>query len=351
MANITKISGALYSNITRIGPKLKSSISRLTVKDLFVDPGNQATKQAVFRPGNRDGLDYSNRIIMPTTQEPTSDIRLTDSSTFTINFWVKVGWNSSLDGEGRNIGLFTFGANSTTPGRTDSAYNNTFRLFYDERLNRLYVQFLNYNNSNYYSQNFWVLHSLSSTGLGSTYWSDTNRGNVNSNGFSMLTLTYNGSTSRNNMRLYWNGVDIGNSYYSNGQSNGTLSMNTTSARGINLLGYAFTNAGTFDAVSGRNGGNNTGTYIDEFSIWDKVLTSSEITTLYNSGNGDTISVTKQPTDLIAYWNFDGDSTGISDGEPFSYPIWPDPSTNSNLGKMELDGSSIFVSGNSEVINS
>lgn len=315
------------------------------------------TAQSIFRPGVTSGQNITHRIIMPTTQEPTTDLRLIESDSFTINFWVKAGWTSALATEGGAIGFVCLGANATTPGRTDSAYNNVLRLFYNESNNRLYVGWLNYTSStNTYAQAYWPLHVTPNTGLGSTYWSGSNRGNTNANGFTMITISVTGTTSstaimsRANIKGYWNSVDIGNTWVINGEQNGDPSLTKTDPRGMAIIGLTYAGSGTLDAAGGGFGGNGTGTYMDEVSIWDGVLSQAEITALWNSGNGGSISKTTKPTNLIAYWNFDSDSTGIDAGEPFAYPVWPDPATNSNLGKVKIEGSSILESGSTNIIS-
>lgn len=321
------------------------------------------TNQSIFRPGKTVNTSAVDRIIMPTTQEPTTDLRLTETDSFTINFWVKAGWTSALNSQGTYIAFFGLGSNDTTPGRSDSAYNNVFRVFYHEHFNRLYFGWLNYSSStNIYAQAYWPMHystARTASGLGSTYWSSTNRGNVNSNGFTMITLTVAGTTSSSGVMSrtvaggYWNGVSLGSTYDVNGAQNGDPNLTTTTPRGVSFLGLPYGSSqgnGTFNESAGIFPGNGTGTIMSEFSIWDKVLTQSEVTALYNNGDGGSISKTTKPTNLIAYWNFDSDSTGTENNKPFAYPVWPNPAGNSNLGKAYLDGNSVFRSGGTDVIS-
>ena len=46
--------------------------------------------------------------------------------------------------------------------------------------------------------------------------------------------------------------------------------------------------------------------IDEIAIWDVVLTSTQISNLYNSGNGD-YATNYSPANLLAYWRMNGTS--------------------------------------------
>jgi len=314
--------------------------------------GGGSTAGSVYRAGTTSQMSIANRIIQRTSQEPTTDLRLTYSSTFTVNFWMKVGWTSALSSQGTYQHLWGTAANAIQSPYVSNVYNQNIRFFYREDTNRLYFGFLGTNIK--YSQNFWFMHNSgqmqTATGLGTTYWSNTNRGNVNSNGYCMISITFNQSMSASNCKLYWNGVYCGDSYYSGGQINGTPTFNTDDARLTTLLGSPYsqnstTYGGTGDLTAGYLGGNGN-TYIDEYSLWDSVLSTTDLLALYNEGDGGSISTTEQPEGLIVYYNFDSTS---QDGNPvLSRIIWPDPGTNSGLGKMEVSGSSGFGSGTNTI---
>lgn len=318
--------------------------------------GGTATSGSLMRYGTTSANNIAHRLVMRPSEEPTTSLRMGYGSTFTINFWVKAGWTSALNTQGRYQFLFSWAGNAVHPSYYSNVYNECFRIFYDESNNRLYVGVLadDASNNPKYAQNFWFFHNSgqiqTAAGLGSTYWSSTNRGNRNDNDFTMITVTWNGSASRTNCKLKWNGTDCGDSYYSGGQNSGTPANDTAIARGIALLGAAYsqnnaTYGGTFDAKAGYLGGNGN-TYIDEVSIWDSVLSSTEISNLYNSGAGGSISTSEQPEGLIAYWNFNSTSQNAS--PKYSLPIWPDPDLTSDKGKMEVSGSSDFGSGTNTV---
>lgn len=329
--------------------------------------GGTATSGSLMRYGTTTSTNIAHRLVMRPSEEPTTSLRMGYGSTFTVNFWIKAGWSSALGTQGRYQFLFGWAGNaihSVPPASSgdysSNVYNECFRMFYDESNNRLYVGVLadDASNNPKYNQNFWFFHNTgqmqTATGLGTSFpgnnWMNTNRGNVNDNDFTMITLTWNGNASRANCKLLWNGVDCGSSYYSGGSSNGTPANDTSIARGIALLGSPYsqnntTYGGTFDDKAGYLGGNGN-TYIDEVSIWDSVLSSTAISNLYNEGLGGSISTTEQPSGLIAYWNFNSTSQNAS--PKYALPIWPDPSTNSNKGKMEISGSSDFGSGTNTV---
>ena len=312
--------------------------------------GGSTTEGSLMRYGTTTNSNIVNRIISPSTQEPTTDIRLAHNSTFTMNIWLKAGWTSALNSQGRYQFMWGVTPSAVNPNYTTNVYNNNWRLFYDESNNRLYISFLGLqsNGSNAYTQNFWWLHKTGTgnaaqqTGLGSTYWSNTNRGDVNDNDFNMLTITYNGSMSSTNLKCYWNGNDIGAAYYASGQNSGTPVADTDQARLQVLLGGPYgSSAGTGDQTAGGFGGNGN-TYMDQYSLWNSALSATAVSDLYNEGEGGTISTTEQPEGLILYYSFD--STSQDTNPKHSRIIWPDPDENSGLGKMFLSGSSDFGSG-------
>lgn len=331
------------------GEAVGSTVSQATT-------GGSVTSGSLMRYGTTSQTSIANRLVMRPSEEPTTSLRMGYGSTFTVNFWVKAGWTSNLSSQGRYQFLFGWAGNAIHSNYVSNVYNENFRIFYDESLNRLYVGVLadDASNNPKYNQNFWFFHNTgirTTTGLGSGYWSNSNRGYTNDNNFTMITLTWNGNSSRTNCRLLWNGNDCGNSYYGGtGQSNGTPANDTSIARGVALLGAPYSQntsgiGGTFDAKAGYLGGNGN-TYIDEVSIWDSVLSSTAISDLWNEGSGGTISTTEQPEGLIAYWNFN--STSQDSNPKHSRIIWPNPDENSGLGKMEVSGSSDFGSGTNTV---
>ena len=334
--------------------------------------GGTVDSGSLFRYGLTTGNNIAHRLIMPTTEEPTTSLRMGYGDTFTVNFWIKAGWNIYLHGQGRYQFMFGWGGNAITSGLQSSVYNQNFRIFFDDQQNRMWIGFLSPDSggTRRYSQNFWYFHrnagspNISTvTGLGgssnsNTWWSANNRGDTNDNDFTMLTFTVNGNVNGpNNAKFYWNGYNVGTPYYGGAVSSpissnngGTPGNDTDIARGLTFLGAPYnqsnaTYGGTFNDTAGYLGGNGN-TYIDEVSIWDSVLSASDILALWNEGAGGTISTEEQPEGLIAYWNFNSTSQNAS--PKYSLPIWPDPSENSNKGKMYASGSSGFGSGTNTV---
>ena len=236
--------------------------------------------------------------------EETTTFSLTQSDAFTIGFWIKAGWNNSLN---TNIHFFAMNDGSST------ARNQQIRVFYNESNNRLEFR-IGHNSSNR-SVNFWALHSnLSQTGLpgssASQYWSSSNRGNVNANDYTHLVITKGTGTTlaASNIKAYWNGTALGNAFYSSGNNFGTVSMSADARRVA--LG---SNAHTLE-----KSGNNNETKYNVLTIYNKQLSDSEVTTLYNSGTPASDTVASNIGNLVAYYNFESDGSGdVADNPTFA----------------------------------
>ena len=323
--------------------------------------GASTTEGSLMRYGQNTYLNLDNRLLQPSTQEPTTSLRMGATSTFTLNFWIKAGWTSAYN---NNQFLWGTAANPKVLSYTTNVYNHNFRMWYAETNNRINFSWLGMNQANSatgYTQNFWFLHKSGAgqagdvTGLGTSYpgdnWTNTNRGYTNTNGFTMITITYNGSMSSSNLKCYWNGNNIGAAYYGSGQNGGATTYNNTSLpRLTSLLGSPYgpngTLTGTGDQTCGYGGGNGN-TYIDQYSLWNSALSSTDVTALWNSGDGGSISTSTQPSGLITYYSMDSNTQATPGGSSPDYvtPVWPSGGT---TGKMYLSGSSDFGSGTNTV---
>ena len=205
-----------------------------------------------------------------------SAIHFDQDSAFTISIWVKAGWNSSL-----NTNIF-FWAMGDPAG--SSWWDDTMALYYKENQNRLSF-FMRSNNSgsNRDIDAAWLFHSNSgayaesyaAAGLGTTYWSASNRG-YNSNDWTMITLVKTTSTASSSLKLYWNANDCGTADVTADTNASTMNMATNTTREL-CIGSTLVNNSYIRC------GNGSQTQYDEFAIWNEALTSAEITAIYNSG--------------------------------------------------------------------
>ena len=152
---------------------------------------------------------------------------------------------------------------------------------------------------------FWSISSTNNTsitGVNSNGWYSTNRGNVNSEGFVHLVFTRdNSNTTSSGMNLYWNGTKLPESIQFNSRSLATF--NIRSAAVGDAVGSSPNNANVF------KGG------IDQVSVYNKTLTQSEVTALYNSGTPMTCSDAGVTTSLMAEYRLENNTVNTSGNFP------------------------------------
>lgn len=220
-----------------------------------------------------------------TTSTAPFNINTTQDLSFSL--WVR------NTGSKQNQLLFNF-------GNTNANGNNRIFVTYSANLNRLIFRYRS--NSVNFDRQFALHDNSSVTGISSSAngWSSTSRGNVNAQNFCLLTFTYDASqsTSASAMKMYWNSSEVTTQAAAN--SGTRTAMSATKGRiGENLH---LTNSA----------GNATLDY-DEIKIFNKVLSSSEVTSLYNSG---TIADSTQTVSsgLITEWTFDDNTVDDSNND-------------------------------------
>ena len=213
---------------------------------------------------------------------------LNTTNDISFNFWIKQMPTAA------NETIFDL-------SNTASNTNNKFFLQYNKGLNRLTAR-VRTGSSNFDRQ--WSLHDNNSvTGTGtnsSTAWSNTNRGNTNSGGWTMLTVTYDASqtSAANAFKLYWNATEVTSTAVANSGSR-------TSANMIDLT-IGNNNNNATDTAGGMNAA------VDEFKIFTSALSSANVTTLYNSASAVN-AANSYSTNLLTEFTFDSnteDSAGV-----------------------------------------
>ena len=197
-----------------------------------------------------------------------------------FNFWVRIKSSSK-----NNETLWNFGS-------TQANGNNRIFMQYIANSNRLLCRIRT--NSVNFDRQFGLHDNSSATGItsSSTGWTTGQRGNVNSDNFCMITLTYDASQSSasNAFKLYWNANELTSQATSN---NGTRTA--TKADFFRFCENIHTTASA----------GNANVDIDEFKVYTDILSSSEISTLYNSGTITDSSQTHSSS-LLTEWTFDSD---------------------------------------------
>jgi len=193
---------------------------------------------------------------------------------FSISLWIRPQWTAT------DLNLIIF---DLTPSGTTSTANRFF-LQYDYGFNRFIARYRS-NSSNFDRQ--WALHSNNSacgTGTSSANtWTSSNRGNVNGDNFVHLTVTYDASQTNagNAFKLYWNGSELTTQAVANSNSRSNMTLDEL----------------TFCGNDHNTGGSRIADYM-YMHMWDKLLTSSNVSSMYNSGTPISASDASLSTDLI-----------------------------------------------------
>ena len=294
MPTYSKINAVDVANLANINGVVKANAKPLGIGP-FISPSFSDSKAVSksLTTGSGQAIQIAS----------TTHFNFVQSDAFSIGFWIRVGWNNNLN---TNIHFFAMNDGSTT-GR-----NQQIRIFYTESNNRLEFRIGHDNNNR--STQFWALHSnLSQTGLpgsaASQYWSSAtpqNRGNVNSDNFTHLVITKGTGTTlaASNVAAYWNGTKLPTAFYTNGNNVGTVSMDASSTRRVALGSNAHTLS---------KSGNNNETVYNDLTIYNKQLSDSEVTALYNSGTPKDATTLSTSGNLRGYYTFENSNGNDSSG--------------------------------------
>lgn len=215
------------------------------------------------------------------------DMRNNDWS---IVCWLRVNQSTKANGI-----FWSFAA--STPTSANRVY-----LQYNANFNRLIA------NLRTNSQNFiraFALHDNSSvTGItnSSTGWTTGQRGNVNGENWTMITVTYDASqsTPAAAFKMYWNASEM-----------------TTTAASPNQGRTSFSPGAMYlmDLADQAPGSNNADFDIDEWKYFEGIINSTSVSNLYNSGvirnnsNLSTISLTQTQVSFDSYDDRAADTSG------------------------------------------
>jgi hypothetical protein len=181
---------------------------------------------------------------------------------------------------------------------------NQIFIQYNPTSARMQLRFRKGGGGNFH-QRFWSISSTNNTsitGVNSNGWYSTNRGNVNSEGFVHLVFTRdNSNAASSGMNLYWNGTKLPESIQFNARS--LASFDIKSAAIGDAVGSSPNNANVF------KGG------IDQVSVYNAVLSQSDITALYNSGTVATCADAGVTSNLLAEYRLENNTTNTNGNFP------------------------------------
>ena len=251
--------------------------------------------------------------------DDTFNIAGTD--TWSISLWVKAGWSSSLN---TSITFLII-----QKGNASFQNEDMVKLQYAENTNRIELRYGNKPSSSvsWFNQAGWLFHSnsgsfasgFSAAGLGTTFWSSSNRGNVNEDDYTMITVTNDGTNTASSLRLYWNASAVGTGHVLTNNNSGNRSSNPISSTDNRRISIGANGVHSGQAGSGqqRKTGNNSATIYNDLTIWSKKLSDSEVTELYNNGTNIDAQTHSANSNLIGYWKFEGNGNATVSSDNFT----------------------------------
>ena len=299
MADISKITGVAIASVSKICGVAIANISEV-MGNIYASFTNAQAASRSLTAGSGE------MVHLPDTN--SMGVEWDEDDDFSISFWVKAGWSSSLNGTKYLFVMNNIGGN---------ANGDSIRIWYRESNNRIYVDWRS--GSTARTNQFWLFHANSgnyataynAAGLGGTYWSAANRGNTGDDDYTMITIckgtgNYAGN---NNLDVYWNASELGQGFYTgtNANSNGTPSFGN-SDRQIAL------GSNTWSSYNGQ--GNSAETKFDGLTMWNTKLSAAEVSELYNSGTPIDATTHSQTSNLKGYWEFEGNGNATVGGEAF-----------------------------------
>ena len=301
MGLITKINGLAYANTAKY-----SGVTKVNTKKVG-GTGNFHNKNAVAKSVTEPG-DTTHSILLA---DSNGDFKFTDDSAFTFSLWIKVGHDAS---DGSSVYLLDISDLDAT-----GSYDDQFLLYFYEPHNRLYFFMGSGGSYSNRRENFWHFHqggiyaAAQTASGGPNPWNSAARGNVGNDDYTMITITKTTANSSDHpdLTLYWNATDCGEGFYRGGSGGGagTANLGSSTDKKIGLGG---------SSINGNQSATAAEAKFMNLTIWDKELSSSEVTELYNSGAPLHVGTHSAYANCVGWWPFQDDGTGqIAGTEAFT----------------------------------
>ena len=305
-----KINAIRYVALAEVNTLEKANIGKINSVASPSDAFTYANSYTVAK-SITTGIGNTIRAVIPAD----SPINFIQTDAFTISFWVKAGWTTSLN--------HTIYFVDTMPTDAESGWDNRIYIRYKENNNRMIFRMMNNpGDGNHDIQADWLFHANSApydtayaaAGLGTSYWTASNRGYVGDNDFTMITFVKTTSTAGSAVKLYWNANDAGAPPITGDNASSSMAMVSNEEKelviGSNGLSSSYTRSG--DGAE---------TQYNDFAIWDVALDADAITAIFNSGTP--IDLTSDSgnydnsADLQVYYPFEnsGDNQGTETNVP------------------------------------
>lgn len=311
--SVEKINDSAITSVSKTNDADKTAIAK--INDVTVPQEPSFTDDYALSKTTSTGT--SNAVYFV---DNTDAFNFVGGDAWTISFWIKVGWNSSLN---TNIHFFVGHKNNTSYQLEDG-----IKVLYNESNNRIQVRYGNKTSSTlvWYKDAQWLFHSNSgayaagytAAGLGSTYWSATNRGYVGDNNFTMITITKASTNIASSLKLYWNANSAGAAPIQTNAGGSDVTTIPMSATDDRL--WSVGSRGKYGSVDQDKAGNSSATQYNDLTIWNKELSSSEVTELYNSGTRMDATTHSASSNLKGYWQFENNGNDTSGNSAPSFTV-------------------------------
>jgi hypothetical protein len=283
-ASLKGLAQGAYFDINTNSPSYPSSTPPFAMSDWYGYDHNAFVPSLYYWLGDgvNDTLRFTNN----------SSVLFDSNDDFSYSGWFRVDETSN---QMQWLGSFS-----------EASPNGSNQIFiqYNPTSARMQLRF-RYGGGGNFHQRFWSISSTNNTsitGVNSNGWYSTNRGNVNSEGFVHLVFTRDNSDSTSSgMNLYWNGTKLPESIQFNSRS--LASFDIKSAAIGDAVGSSPNNANVF------KGG------IDQVSVYNAVLSQSDITALYNSGTVATCADAGVTSNLLAEYRLENNTTNTNGNFP------------------------------------
>jgi hypothetical protein len=302
IANVSKVKDIDKTNIAKISDVEVEQEATFSDSYALSKTISTGTSNAVYLVDNTDAFNF------------------VGGDAWTISFWVKAGWSSSLN---THINFIIGHKNETSYQLEDC-----IKILYNEPNNRLWVRYGNKTSSTlvWYKDAQWLFHANSgayaagyqAAGLGSTYWSASNRGYTGDNDFTMITITKASTNVASSLKLYWNANSAGAAPLQTNAGGSDINTIPMSATDDRL--WSVGSRGKYASVDQDKSGNSSATQYNDLTIWNKELSSSEVTSLYNSGTRMDATTHSASANLKGYYKFENDGTDSSGNSNPSFTV-------------------------------
>ena len=239
-------------------------------------------------------LNYGTRV---STSSPNT------TSTFTYSFWMKRATDDSDQGYIHGLSSPTTNAriaiywSSLQDPNNPGLYWNTITFSYQNPTGSGYaIGTVNISESN---------GNSSTSGVSDSFWGTTNQGNVDTNGYSLITIVYDYSAfnTDNFIKFYWNGTQLTAPW-------GVPAAGKSKVYGDSIASPSWTNANMY--IGGFVPSElSSGCQLDGFALYTQTaIAAGDVSNIYNGGAVASLTTYRNISTNLLFYNFESDTPNI-----------------------------------------